>query len=198
MCIQKTSFTIHIMSMVTWNDKVILNDLGEGMTPFSSFESFLLCISLSLSLYLCVFALLCSSLFIPLVCCMTLIAFPSPLLPFPSLYSKSQSLTNTFNIPETPAPRASLSQDEVKAETIRNLRKSFASLFSEWAGIRSSHPSFFSSSWEKNRQANWWTDTPSLLHPTPETSKDQQNLQFMSVIWTCTHLTPTAQTVNIY
>uniref|UniRef100_A0A672JNG3 Synapsin-1 n=1 Tax=Salarias fasciatus TaxID=181472 RepID=A0A672JNG3_SALFA len=45
--------------------------------------------------------------------------------------NKSQSLTNTFNIPETPAPRASLSQDEVKAETIRNLRKSFASLFSE-------------------------------------------------------------------
>uniref|UniRef100_A0A3Q3GCD7 Synapsin-1 n=1 Tax=Labrus bergylta TaxID=56723 RepID=A0A3Q3GCD7_9LABR len=45
--------------------------------------------------------------------------------------SKSQSLTNTFNIPETPAPRASLSQDEVKAETIRNLRKSFASLFSD-------------------------------------------------------------------
>ncbi|CAF93127.1 unnamed protein product, partial [Tetraodon nigroviridis] len=45
--------------------------------------------------------------------------------------NKSQSLTNTFNIPETPAPRASLSQDEVKAETIRNLRKSFASLFSD-------------------------------------------------------------------
>ncbi|KAM9391918.1 synapsin-1 [Pholidichthys leucotaenia] len=45
--------------------------------------------------------------------------------------NKSQSLTNTFNIPETPAPRASLSQDEVKAETIRSLRKSFASLFSE-------------------------------------------------------------------
>lgn len=62
---------------------------------------------------------------------MTLIASPSPLLPFSSLYSKSQSLTNTFNIPETPAPRASLSQDEVKAETIRNLRKSFASLFSD-------------------------------------------------------------------
>ncbi|XP_037337950.2 synapsin-1 isoform X1 [Pungitius pungitius] len=45
--------------------------------------------------------------------------------------NKSQSLTNTFNIPETPAPPASLSQDEVKAETIRNLRKSFASLFSD-------------------------------------------------------------------
>ncbi|XP_056144648.1 synapsin-1 isoform X1 [Lampris incognitus] len=45
--------------------------------------------------------------------------------------NKSQSLTNAFNIPETPPPRASLSQDEVKAETIRNLRKSFASLFSE-------------------------------------------------------------------
>uniref|UniRef100_A0A3Q1J6J8 Synapsin-1 n=1 Tax=Anabas testudineus TaxID=64144 RepID=A0A3Q1J6J8_ANATE len=45
--------------------------------------------------------------------------------------NKSQSLTNTFNIPETPPPRASLSQDEVKAETIRNLRKSFASLFSD-------------------------------------------------------------------
>lgn len=80
-------------------------------------------------------ALPSSSLFIPWVCCMTLIASPSPLLPFSSLYSKSQSLTNTFNIPETPAPRASLSQDEVKAETIRNLRKSFASLFSDWDGI---------------------------------------------------------------
>ncbi|XP_041756859.2 synapsin-1 isoform X2 [Coregonus clupeaformis] len=45
--------------------------------------------------------------------------------------NKSQSLTNAFNIPETPAPRTSLSQDEVKAETIRNLRKSFASLFSD-------------------------------------------------------------------
>uniref|UniRef100_A0A665WYU1 Synapsin-1 n=1 Tax=Echeneis naucrates TaxID=173247 RepID=A0A665WYU1_ECHNA len=49
----------------------------------------------------------------------------------PLQQNKSQSLTNTFNIPETPAPRASLSQDEVKAETIRNLRKSFASLFSD-------------------------------------------------------------------
>uniref|UniRef100_A0AAR2LRX6 Synapsin-1 n=1 Tax=Pygocentrus nattereri TaxID=42514 RepID=A0AAR2LRX6_PYGNA len=45
--------------------------------------------------------------------------------------NKSQSLTNTFNIPETQvAPHPSLSQDEEKAETIRNLRKSFASLFS--------------------------------------------------------------------
>uniref|UniRef100_A0A8C1TR31 Synapsin-1 n=1 Tax=Cyprinus carpio TaxID=7962 RepID=A0A8C1TR31_CYPCA len=44
---------------------------------------------------------------------------------------KSQSLTNTFNIPETPAAQhQSPSQDEAKAETIRNLRKSFASLFS--------------------------------------------------------------------
>ncbi|XP_034025675.1 synapsin-1 isoform X1 [Thalassophryne amazonica] len=49
----------------------------------------------------------------------------------PSQLNKSQSLTNTFNIPEIPAPRASLSQDEVKAETIRNLRKSFAGLFSD-------------------------------------------------------------------
>lgn len=79
----------------------------------------------------CIFFSLPSSLVISWVCCMTLIASSSRLLPFPSLYSKSQSLTNTFNIPETPAPRASLSQDEVKAETIRNLRKSFASLFSD-------------------------------------------------------------------
>ncbi|XP_064415393.1 synapsin-1 isoform X2 [Latimeria chalumnae] len=50
--------------------------------------------------------------------------------PHPQL-NKSQSLTNTFNIPETSGPRPSLSQDEVKAETIRNLRKSFASLFSD-------------------------------------------------------------------
>uniref|UniRef100_A0AAY4ES92 Synapsin-1 n=1 Tax=Denticeps clupeoides TaxID=299321 RepID=A0AAY4ES92_9TELE len=53
---------------------------------------------------------------------------PKPTGPQPH---KSQSLTNAFNIPETQgAPRPSLSQDEVKAETIRNLRKSFASLFS--------------------------------------------------------------------
>ncbi|XP_061842109.1 synapsin-1 isoform X1 [Nerophis lumbriciformis] len=45
--------------------------------------------------------------------------------------NKSQSLTNTFNIPETPTPPVSLSQDEVKADTVRNLRKSFASLFSD-------------------------------------------------------------------
>ncbi|KAG2455589.1 SYN1 protein, partial [Polypterus senegalus] len=50
----------------------------------------------------------------------------------PPQQSKSQSLTNAFNIPETSAtPRSSLSQDEVKAETIRSLRKSFASLFSD-------------------------------------------------------------------
>ncbi|XP_041854534.1 synapsin-1 isoform X1 [Melanotaenia boesemani] len=55
----------------------------------------------------------------------------SPALGGSPQLNKSQSLTNTFNIPETPAPRASLSQDEVKAETIRNLRKSFASLFSD-------------------------------------------------------------------
>ncbi|OBS72348.1 hypothetical protein A6R68_13075 [Neotoma lepida] len=62
-----------------------------------------------------------------------------PLLPLPpsshastlSLSSKSQSLTNAFNLPEPAPPRPSLSQDEVKAETIRSLRKSFASLFSD-------------------------------------------------------------------
>ncbi|CAO2624468.1 SYN1 [Lemmus lemmus] len=48
-----------------------------------------------------------------------------------SLSSKSQSLTNAFNLPEPAPPRPSLSQDEVKAETIRSLRKSFASLFSD-------------------------------------------------------------------
>ena len=47
------------------------------------------------------------------------------------LSSKSQSLTNAFNLPEPAPPRPSLSQDEVKAETIRSLRKSFASLFSD-------------------------------------------------------------------
>ncbi|XP_022526463.2 synapsin-1 isoform X1 [Astyanax mexicanus] len=54
-----------------------------------------------------------------------------PALSGSSPLNKSQSLTNTFNIPETQAaPRPGLSQDEEKAETIRNLRKSFASLFS--------------------------------------------------------------------
>lgn len=142
--------------------------------------------------YISPLSCLCPTLFIPLVCCMTLIASPSPLLPFPSPYSKSQSLTNTFNIPETPTPRASLSQDEVKAETIRSLRKSFASLFSEWDGRRSSHRPFSSSYWEKNGLAIWRTD------PISPPSKDQQNLQIVSLIRKCTHLTPTAQTAQIY
>ncbi|CAN2389217.1 Synapsin I [Pristimantis euphronides] len=50
--------------------------------------------------------------------------------PQPQL-NKSQSLTNSFTLADSPAPRSSLSHDEVKAETIRNLRKSFASLFSD-------------------------------------------------------------------
>lgn len=122
------------LSCQTWNDKTILNDRRQGMP----------CYHLLLSLFSPKSSLSvppCSSLFIPWVCCMTLIASFSPLLPFSSLYSKSQSLTNTFNIPETPAPRASLSQDEVKAETIRNLRKSFASLFSDWDGTSAPTPS---------------------------------------------------------
>ena len=114
-------------------------------------------LSLSLSLSLPLSVLPCSCLPIPWVCCMTLIASSSPLLPFSSLYSKSQSLTNTFNIPETPAPRASLSQDEVKAETIRNLRKSFASLFSDWDGISPPLPPSY---WQKDGQANWRAYSP--------------------------------------
>ncbi len=143
-------------------------------------EPFLSCLSLSLSIYFSV--LPCSSLFIPWVCCMTLIASSSPLLPFSSLYSKSQSLTNTFNIPETPAPRASLSQDEVKAETIRNLRKSFASLFSDWDGTSPPSPP------PPDRQMDRQTEGQIL----PKT-KDQQD-EFMCIypIWKCTLVTSTA------
>ncbi|KAL7988144.1 hypothetical protein Chor_007063 [Crotalus horridus] len=50
--------------------------------------------------------------------------------PQPQL-NKSQSLTNTFPLAEAPVPRGSLSQDEVRAESIRSLRQSFASLFSD-------------------------------------------------------------------
>uniref|UniRef100_A0A8B9IT68 Synapsin ATP-binding domain-containing protein n=1 Tax=Amazona collaria TaxID=241587 RepID=A0A8B9IT68_9PSIT len=49
--------------------------------------------------------------------------------PHPHL-NKSQSLTNTFSIPES-SQRGNTNEDEAKAETIRNLRKSFASLFSD-------------------------------------------------------------------
>uniref|UniRef100_A0A4W3IC45 Synapsin-2 n=1 Tax=Callorhinchus milii TaxID=7868 RepID=A0A4W3IC45_CALMI len=49
----------------------------------------------------------------------------------PSLHSKSQSLTNAFNISESSFFRSNPNQDEAKAETIRRLRKSFASLFSD-------------------------------------------------------------------
>ncbi|XP_078272879.1 synapsin-3 isoform X2 [Rhinoraja longicauda] len=44
--------------------------------------------------------------------------------------NKSQSLTNSFSVCEPPQHAAS-NEDEAKAETIRNLRKSFASLFSD-------------------------------------------------------------------
>ncbi|XP_055506038.1 synapsin-3-like [Leucoraja erinacea] len=44
--------------------------------------------------------------------------------------NKSQSLTNSFSVSE-PAQHAVSNEDEAKAETIRNLRKSFASLFSD-------------------------------------------------------------------
>ncbi|XP_072328684.1 synapsin-2b [Scyliorhinus torazame] len=50
--------------------------------------------------------------------------------PHPHL-NKSQSLTNAFNITESSLFRSSMNEDEAKAETIRNLRKSFASLFSD-------------------------------------------------------------------
>nr|XP_033807084.1 synapsin-3 [Geotrypetes seraphini]XP_033807085.1 synapsin-3 [Geotrypetes seraphini]XP_033807086.1 synapsin-3 [Geotrypetes seraphini] len=55
-------------------------------------------------------------------------AFRQQAPPHPQL-NKSQSLTNNFNISE-PFQRRS-GEDEAKAETIRNLRKSFASLFSD-------------------------------------------------------------------
>ncbi|XP_021409624.2 synapsin-3 [Lonchura striata] len=49
--------------------------------------------------------------------------------PHPHL-NKSQSLTNSFSISES-SQRGNATEDEAKAETIRNLRKSFASLFSD-------------------------------------------------------------------
>uniref|UniRef100_A0A8C5Z9G9 Synapsin II n=1 Tax=Marmota marmota marmota TaxID=9994 RepID=A0A8C5Z9G9_MARMA len=53
----------------------------------------------------------------------------------PSLWflssSKSQSLTNAFSFSESSFFRSSTSEDEAQAETIRSLRKSFASLFSD-------------------------------------------------------------------
>lgn len=143
-CINK-SHSLFISCRI-WNDKVILNDTEKDITFIISYRApFFYPIALSLS---------CPVLVIPWVCCMTLIASSSPLLLFSSLYSKSQSLTNTFNIPETPAPRASLSRDEVKAETIRNLRKSFASLFSDWGGKSVPSPS------PTDRTANGRTDSP--------------------------------------
>ncbi|XP_023395021.1 synapsin-3-like [Loxodonta africana] len=49
--------------------------------------------------------------------------------PHPQL-NKSQSLTNSLSTTDT-SQRGTPSEDEAKAETIRNLRKSFASLFSD-------------------------------------------------------------------
>ncbi|MEJ1279810.1 synapsin II [Cricetulus griseus] len=45
--------------------------------------------------------------------------------------NKSQSLTNAFSFSESSFFRSSANEDEAKAETIRSLRKSFASLFSD-------------------------------------------------------------------
>ncbi|KAH0519710.1 Synapsin-2 [Microtus ochrogaster] len=50
--------------------------------------------------------------------------------PHPQL-NKSQSLTNAFSLSESSFFRSSANEDEAKAETIRSLRKSFASLFSD-------------------------------------------------------------------
>lgn len=50
--------------------------------------------------------------------------------PLPFCFSKSQSLTNSLSTSDT-SQRGTPSEDEAKAETIRNLRKSFASLFSD-------------------------------------------------------------------
>ncbi|KAJ1109780.1 hypothetical protein NDU88_007138 [Pleurodeles waltl] len=50
--------------------------------------------------------------------------------PHPQL-NKSQSLTNAFGFGDSSFFRSSVNEDDSKAETIRNLRKSFASLFSD-------------------------------------------------------------------
>ncbi|XP_056660649.1 synapsin-2 isoform X2 [Monodelphis domestica] len=55
---------------------------------------------------------------------------PRKTQPHPQL-NKSQSLTNAFSFTESSFFRSSSNEDEAKAETIRNLRKSFASLFSD-------------------------------------------------------------------
>ncbi|XP_077308248.1 synapsin-2 [Lithobates pipiens] len=55
---------------------------------------------------------------------------PPKAAPHPQL-NKSQSLTNAFNFTQSSFFRSSSNEDEAKADTIRNLRKSFASLFSE-------------------------------------------------------------------
>ncbi|KAM5280619.1 synapsin-2 [Ctenodactylus gundi] len=55
---------------------------------------------------------------------------PQKSQPHPQL-NKSQSLTNAFSFSESSFFRSSASEDEAKAETIRSLRKSFASLFSD-------------------------------------------------------------------
>lgn len=83
------SFAIHIISQLTWNDNVIPND--RLLT-----EPFLSCLSV----------LPRSSLFIPLVCCMTLIAFPSALLPFPLFIANPSLLPipSTFQKPQLHEP----------------------------------------------------------------------------------------------
>uniref|UniRef100_A0A8D1YKI3 Synapsin II n=1 Tax=Sus scrofa TaxID=9823 RepID=A0A8D1YKI3_PIG len=57
-------------------------------------------------------------------------AQPQKPQPHPQL-NKSQSLTNAFSFSESSFFRSSATEDEAKAETIRSLRKSFASLFSD-------------------------------------------------------------------
>uniref|UniRef100_G1QXD9 Synapsin II n=1 Tax=Nomascus leucogenys TaxID=61853 RepID=G1QXD9_NOMLE len=59
-----------------------------------------------------------------------LAAPPQKPQPHPQL-NKSQSLTNAFSFSESSFFRSSANEDEAKAETIRSLRKSFASLFSD-------------------------------------------------------------------
>lgn len=179
------SFSSAIMSTLQWYDSTecpsIISDRVFSPPPPTSKKK--------PSLSLCPTPWL-QSFFIPWVCCMTLIGSSSPLLPFSSLYSKSQSLTNTFNIPETPAPRASLSQDEVKAETIRNLRKSFASLFSDWDGTSAPlYPPLLLPLTE------WRTGT--VKDTFSSTDKDQQNAASVSCALTLIWKSPTAYVVRL-
>lgn len=124
----------------------------------------------------------CSGLSIPLVCCMTLIASSSPLLPFSSFIANPSLLPipSTFQKHKRPEPALARTRWRLKPYAIyANLLPVSSQTEMEWAPPS---PTLPPSNWQKDGQAHWWTNSLLSL-----TDKDEQDTVYNSstttLIW---------------